>query len=106
MGYYLDRAPGNKTQFEELDFTPQQLNLVSSMMMQCGKLRQRDIIINLFRCSLPDKFNLELVKKTNEDETRSWNDPQVHPKNAEELKALEEYKAEQKAEAKKLEVIA
>ncbi len=80
MGYYLDRAPFNKTQFTELNFTTQQANFISSMMMQCGKLRQRDIIINLFRCSLPDKFTLELVKKESADGTRSWNDPQVHEK--------------------------
>jgi len=85
MGYYLDRAPFNKTQFTELDFTPQQANFIASMMVQCNKLRQRDVIINLFRCSLPDKFNLELVKKTNSDETRSWFDPMVLEKTPEEL---------------------
>jgi len=77
MGYYLDRAPGNKQQFEALDFTSAQANFIASMMMQCNKLRQRDVIINLFRCSLPDKFNLELIKKENQDKTRSWLDPLV-----------------------------
>jgi len=77
MGYYLDRAPTNKQQFEELNFTPQQLNLLASMMLQCRKLRQRDPIINLLRCSLPDKFEIELVKKESEDKTRTWLSPLI-----------------------------
>lgn len=77
MGYYLDRAPGNKQQIEALNFTAEQLNLVSSMMMQCGKLRNRNHIINLFRVSLPDKFDLELIKKESKDGERSWFDPLV-----------------------------
>ncbi|HMC00467.1 MAG TPA: hypothetical protein VKN14_05460 [Flavobacteriaceae bacterium] len=77
MGYYLDRAPFNKTQFTELNFTPQQANFIASMMVQCKKLRQRDVIINLFRHSLPDKFTLELVKKESQDGERSWFDPMV-----------------------------
>jgi len=77
VGYYLDRAPGNKQQIEALDFTPQQLNLMSSMMLQCGKLRQRDVIINLIRASLPEKFNLELIKKESADKERSWLSPLI-----------------------------
>lgn len=77
MGYYLDRAGQNKATFESLKFTEQQANFVSYMMLQCGKLRQRDVIINLFRASLPDNFNLELIKKESEDKTRSWLDPLV-----------------------------
>ena len=93
MGYYLDRAPFNKDQFEALNFNREQANFVASMMVQCNKLRQRDVIINLFRCSLPDKFKLELVKKESKDGERSWFDPMVLDKTPEELKALEEEQA-------------
>lgn len=80
MGYYLDRASSNKQQFEALNFTPQQLNLVASMMLQCRKLRQRDPIINLLRCSLPDNFSMELIQKESEDKTRSWLSPLIQEK--------------------------
>lgn len=93
MGYYLDRAPQNKMQFEALNFNREQANFIASMMVQCNKLRQRDVIINLFRHSLPDKFNLELVKKESKDGERSWYDPMVLNKSKEELKTIEEEQA-------------
>lgn len=77
MVYYLDRAPANKQQFEALKFNVAQSNFIVSMMTQCNKLRQRDVIINLFRHSLPDQFTLELIKKENDDKTRSWFVPLV-----------------------------
>ena len=92
MGYYLDRAPFNKMQFEALNFNREQANFIASMMVQCNKLRQRDVIINLFRHSLPEKFTLELVKKESQDGTRSWYDPMVlnkSPEQTEELESLE-----------------
>ncbi|MCV0398529.1 MAG: hypothetical protein K5785_00885 [Nitrosarchaeum sp.] len=82
MGYYLDRAQSNKQQFEALNFTPQQLNLVASMMLQCRKLRQRDPIINLLRHSLPNNFEMELVQKESEDGTRTWLSPLILEKKA------------------------
>ena len=75
--YYLDRAQGNKQQIEALNFSAEQLNFVAYMMTQCRQLRQRDPIINLMRHSLPDKFNMELIKKENEDKTRSWFEPLI-----------------------------
>ena len=80
MGYYLDRAPGNKDQIKAIGFSTQQLNLVASLMLQCRKLRQRDPIINLLRCSLPDNFDLELITKESEDKTRTWLSPLVTEK--------------------------
>ncbi len=77
MAYYLDKAPHFKEQIEALNFTPQQLNLVSKMMIQCRPLRQRDVIINLLRCSLPENFEMELVKYESEDKKRSWFSPLI-----------------------------
>ena len=75
--YYLDRAQGNKQQIEALNFSEQQLNLVAHLMIQCRSLRQRDVIINLMRCSLPDKFDMELIVKESEDKTRTWKEPLI-----------------------------
>lgn len=77
MVYYLDRADTNKQQIEALDFTPQQLNFMAYMMTQCRALRQRDVIINLMRCSLPKKFDMELILKESEDKTRTWKEPLI-----------------------------
>jgi hypothetical protein len=75
--YYLDRAQGNKQQIEALNFSAEQLNMMAYMMTQCRQLRQRDPIINLMRHSLPDNFTMELIKKENEDKTRSWLEPLI-----------------------------
>lgn len=83
MGYYLDRADTNKQQFEALTFNSQQMNLVVSMMLQCRKLRRRDHILNLFRHSMPDNFDMELIKKevTGYDgKLRSWLSPLIKDK--------------------------
>lgn len=77
MVYYLDRVDTNKQQIESLEFTPQQLNFMAYMMIQCRPLRQRDVIINLLKCSLPEKFDMELIVKESEDKTRTWKDPFV-----------------------------
>jgi len=68
---------------KELGFTTQQLNMVATLMLQCRPLRQRDPIINLLRCSLPDNFDMELIKKENEDKTRSWLSPLILEKEVE-----------------------
>lgn len=67
MGYYLERAPANKELIESNDFTPQQLNVVLTLMRQCWKLRQGSIINNLFEASLPDGFSIEANTKTGQD---------------------------------------
>ena len=59
MGYYLDKAPGYKKQFEELGFSPAQLNLVLEIMSSCTKLRQRSVIENLWTQSLPDFVEIQ-----------------------------------------------
>jgi len=62
MGYYLDKAPAYKKQFEELGFSPAQLNLVLDIMSSCTKLRQRSVIENLWRESLPDFVEIQSEK--------------------------------------------
>ena len=62
MGYYLDKAPGFKQKFEDLKFTPDQLNLVLEIMGSCTKLRQRSVIENLWRQSLPDFVEIQSEK--------------------------------------------
>ena len=80
--YYLDRAQGNKQQIEALNFSAEQLNMMAYMMTQCRQLRQRDPIINLVRQSLPENFEMELIKKENEDKTRSWFEPLIKVKSS------------------------
>ena len=77
MVYYLERSSGNKQNIEALDFNVQQLNFMMSMMRQCRALRQGDVIINLMRCSLPEKFEMELLVKENEDKTKTWKEPLI-----------------------------
>ena len=67
MGYYLERAPQNKTNLEANNFTAPQLNIVLSMMRQCWKLRQGTIINNLFGASLPEGFEIAENLKVGQD---------------------------------------
>jgi len=67
MGYYLERAPQNKQLMEAVKFSPQQLNVILTMMRQCWKLRTGSIINNLFEASMPDGFKIESNLKEGRD---------------------------------------
>jgi hypothetical protein len=63
----MDRAPDNKRIASELNFTEQQLNFVCRMMRQCVVLRQSQPILNLFRASIPDEFQVDFIEKESEN---------------------------------------